>query len=74
MASSLDTISFSCSVVSNSLHPQRLQHLRLLCPWDSLGKNTGMSSHSLVQGISLSQGLNLDILLCQQILYQLIPD
>ena len=25
---------------------------RLLCPWDSLGKDTGVGSHSLLQGIS----------------------
>ena len=29
---------------------------RLLCPWNSPGKNTGVGSHSLLQGIFLSQG------------------
>ena len=29
---------------------------RLLCPWHSPGKNTGMGKHSLLQGISLIQG------------------
>ena len=29
---------------------------RLLCPWNSPGKKTGMRSHSLLQGIFLMQG------------------
>ena len=28
---------------------------RLLCPWDSLGKNTGVGCHLLLQGIFLTQ-------------------
>ena len=32
--------SISCSVVSNSLRPFGLWPARLLCPWDSPGKNT----------------------------------
>ena len=28
---------------------------RLLCPWNSLGKNIGVGSHSLLQGIFLNQ-------------------
>ena len=39
-----------------------------LCPWDSPGKNTGVSSHFLLQGIFLTQGLNLGLLYCRQIL------
>ena len=41
--------SASCSVVSDSLRPQRRLAARLLCPWDSLGKNIGVDcqSHSL---------------------------
>ena len=27
--------------------------------WNSLGKNTGVDSHSLIQGIFMTQGLNL---------------
>ena len=42
---------------------------RLLCPWDFLGKNTGVGSHSLLQGILLTQGLNQGLLHCRQILY-----
>ena len=30
---------------------------RLLCPWDSPGKNTRVGCHSLLQGIFLIQGL-----------------
>ena len=30
----------------------------LLCPWDFPGKNTGVSCHFFIQGISLTQGLN----------------
>ena len=43
--------SVSCSVVFDSLRPQRPQPTRLLCPWDSPGKNTGVGSHFLLQGI-----------------------
>ena len=32
----------SYSVVSDSLQPRGLQSARLLCPWDSPGKNTGV--------------------------------
>ena len=41
------------------------------CPWDFPGKNTGVGCHSLLQGISLTQGLNLGPLHCRQILYHL---
>ena len=42
---------------------------RLLCPWNSPGKNTGVSSHSLLQRIFLTQGLNPGLLHCRQIVY-----
>ena len=35
---------------------------RLLCPWDSPGKNTGVDCHALLQGIFPTQGLNLCLL------------
>ena len=35
--------------------PHGLQPSRLLCPWDSLGKNTGAVCHSLLQGIFRDQ-------------------
>ena len=31
---------------------------RLLCPWDSPGKSTGVVCHALLQGIFLTQGLD----------------
>ena len=48
------TISFSnawkwsCSVVSDSLQPHGLQPTRLLHPWDSPGKSTGVGCHCLL--------------------------
>ena len=38
------------SVVSDSLRPNGLQPTRLLCPWDSPGKNTRVGFHALLQG------------------------
>ena len=35
---------------------------RLLCPWDSPGKNTAACFHFLLQGIFLTQGLSLYLL------------
>ena len=35
---------------------------RLLCSWDFPGKNTGVGCHFLLQGIILTQGLNLCLL------------
>ena len=36
---------------------------RLLCPWNSPGKNTGVGCHSLLQGIFPGQGLNLQLIM-----------
>ena len=58
------------SVVSqSSLQTHGLQPIRLLRPWDSPGKNTGVGCHSLLQGIFPTQGPNLGLLHCKQILY-----
>jgi len=38
--------------------PTVCEPARLLCPWDSPGKNTGVSCHGLLQGIFTTQGLN----------------
>ena len=46
------------SVVSSSLRPHGLQTTKLLCPWDSPDKNTGVGCHALLQGIFLTQGSN----------------
>ena len=47
-----DSQSVSCSFMS----PHGLQPNRFLCPEDFLGKNTGVSGHSLLHGIFLTQG------------------
>jgi len=39
-----------------------LEPIRLLCPWDSPGKNTGVDCYALLQGIFQTQGLNLHLL------------
>ena len=44
---------------------------RLLCPWDSTGKNTGVGCHELLQGIFLTQGLNPGLPHCRWIFYHL---
>ena len=42
---------------------------RLLCPWDSLGKNTGVGCHFLLQEISPTRESNLYLLHCKETLY-----
>ena len=42
-----------------------------LCSWNSPGKNTGVGCCFLLQGIFLTQGSNLGLLHCRQILYHL---
>ena len=37
---------------------ERSLSMGLLCLWDSLGKNTGVGCHSLLQSIFPTQGLN----------------
>ena len=65
LSSSLN-IAFQCMLVAQSC-------LTLCdpvdCPWNSPGKNIGVSCILLLQGIFLTQGLNLDLLHCRQILY-----
>ena len=56
----------SHSVVSNSLWPHGLHS-----PWNSPGRNTGVGSLSLLQGIFPTQGSNPGLLHCRQIFYQL---
>ena len=45
----------SPSVMSNSLWSHGLQPVRFLCPWDFPGKNAGVGSHFLLQGIFPTQ-------------------
>ena len=44
---------------------------RFLCPQNSPGKNTGADCHFLLQGLFLTQWLNLGVLYCREILYGL---
>ena len=56
----------NCAVVSDSLQPHGLYS-----PWNSPGQKTGVGSLSLLQGITLTQGLNPGLPHCRWILYQL---
>ena len=54
------TFSSSVLVLSHFSHVHLFVTLwtvtsRLLCPWDSPGKNTGVGCHALLQGIFLTQ-------------------
>ena len=53
----------SHSVMSDSLQPHGLYS-----PWNYPGQNTGVCSHSLLQGIFPTQGSNPDPLHCREIL------
>ena len=63
--------SASHSVESDHLRPHGLEPARLLCSWNSPGKNTGVGGHFLLPGISLTQGLNQGLLHGRHILYSL---
>ena len=56
-------------VAFDSVQPHGLWPTRLLCPWASPGKNTGVGHHALPQGIFLTQGSNPRLLrlLCWQV-------
>ena len=43
----------------DSLPTHRLKHTKLLCPWESSGKITGVGCHARLQGFFPTQGLNL---------------
>ena len=53
------------------LDPLGLWPDRLLCPWNSPGKNTGVGCHFLLQGIFTTQGLNPGLLHCRRMPYHL---
>ena len=57
--------------MSNSLGPHGLKSAKLLCPWDSPGKNTEAGCHALLLGLFPIQGWNWGLLHCRQILYHL---
>ena len=46
------------SVMSDSLQSYGLQPTRLLCPWNSPGRNTGVGCCALLQGLFSTQVLN----------------
>ena len=50
------------SLLSDSVRPYGLQPARLLYPWNSPGKNTGVGCHALLQGVLPTQGLNPSLL------------
>ena len=50
----------NCTPLGSSVHS-----------WDSPSKNSGVGSHSILQGIFLTQGSNTGLLQCRQILYHL---
>ena len=63
--SSLELHGCCCLVAKLCLTPlwlHGLQPARLLCPWDSPGKNTGVGCYFLLQGIFQTQGPNLHLL------------
>ena len=66
---------FFCLVVAQSCptlcDPMDYSPNRLLYPWDSPSKNTGVGCHFLLQGIFPTQGSNPRLLHCRQILYSL---
>ena len=48
--------------LSDSFRFHGLLPARLLCPWDSPGKNTGVGCQARLQGIFSTQGLNFHLL------------
>ena len=52
-----------------TLRPHGLELTRLLCPWESPGKNTGVGHQSLLQRIFPIQVLKPGLLHCRQIFY-----
>ena len=57
----------SHSLMSDSLQLHELQPARLLCPWNSPGKNTAVGCHFLFQGIFPIQGSNPCLLFLQHL-------
>ena len=46
---------------------------RLLCPWDSPGKNAGVGCHALLQGIFLTQGWSPGLFLSPALVGKFFP-
>ena len=47
--------------MSDTLPPHRWQPTRLLCPWDSPGKNTGVGCHFLLQCVKVKSASHVRI-------------
>ena len=62
------SVTQSCQTL---LWPHGPYPARLLHPWDSPGKNTGVGCHALLQGIFLTQWSKPGLPHCRQILYHL---
>ena len=57
--------------MSSSVQSHGLKTIRLLCPWNSPGKNTGVGRYSLLQGTFWTEESKLGLLHCRQIFYHL---
>ena len=71
---SLKDLFYTCVLycyLLKTLWPHGLQLARLLCPWDSPGKNAGVGCHFLLQGIYPTRESNSGLLHCRQMLYRL---
>ena len=66
-----ESISSSVVFVFDSLRPRGLKLARLLCPWNSPGKNTRVDCHSLFQGFFPTWGSNPGFPHCRWIPYHL---
>ena len=64
----LCSVSQSCPTLCD---PMDYRPPRRLCPWGSLGKNTGVGCHALLQGIFSTQGSNPGLLHCRWNLHRL---
>ena len=69
----LDIMIISLLVIQScqTLQPLELQTSRVLYPWNSPSKNTGVGSHSLLHVIFPTQASNLGLLHCRGTLYHL---
>ena len=55
--------------MSDSVRPSGQQPIRLLCPWNSLGKNTGVGCHFLLHFCTLFANKSVIIEICRNYLY-----
>lgn len=64
---------FVCVSAPSVVTPGTVPPTRLLCPWTLRVKQHWSGSHSLRQGVFLTQGSNPSLLLCRQILLSSEP-